>query len=328
VASLLTAACVIFLIANTNLAELGRAVQQTDYRLLSLALAISALTVVAKGLRWSVLYPAWARPSGGLAIVGVAAGQVANWATPFRMGEVLRVGLVSGPGGAHRGRSLAAGIGVLVVEKLLDAALLLLVVAALVLLIGVPDWLSKSVLVTAVVGCALGLGLAYRLRRQSVPHWAALGRAWLARWLPTRAAWLLEEVTALGEGLSAWLTWGQAVRALAWTLVAWGLGGVTNAVVFKSVDVDPKQTLAASLAILAALYGAAVVPTLPGRLGVFQYVCVVTLAPFGVSLAQALVFSLALYVVVYVPPVLIGLGSMLLLGRVPWGRPFARQVRR
>jgi uncharacterized membrane protein YbhN (UPF0104 family) len=139
---------------------------------------------------------------------------------------------------------------------------------------------------------------------------------------------LLDEATALGEGLSAWLTWGQAVRALVWSLVAWGLGGVTNAVVFQSVGVQPKQTLAAALAILAALYGAAVVPTLPGRLGIFQYLCVVTLAPFGVSLEEALVFSLALYIVVYVPPVLIGLGSIVMLGRMPWTRSVARPARR
>ncbi len=122
VASLLTAACVVFLFANTNLVELGRALQQTDFRLLGVALGLSALTVVAKGMRWCVLYPAWARPNVGLAIVGIAAGQVANWAAPFRMGEVLRVGLVSTPGVADGGRSLAAGIGVLIVEKLLDAA--------------------------------------------------------------------------------------------------------------------------------------------------------------------------------------------------------------
>jgi hypothetical protein len=55
---------------------------------------------------------------------------------------------------------------------------------------------------------------------------------------------------------------------------------------------------------------------------------VVTLAPFGVPLEQALVFSLALYIVVYVPPVLIGLGSIVMLGRMPWTRSVARPARR
>jgi uncharacterized membrane protein YbhN (UPF0104 family) len=240
------------------------------------------------------------------------------------MGEVLRVGLASSPVDGDRARSLAAGVGVLVVEKLLDAAVLLVTVAALVLLVGVPEWLSRGVLITAVVGCVVGVAIAFRLRQRGL----VIARTWLARWLPSRAAWLLDEATAVGEGLSAWLTWGQAVRALVWSLVAWGLGGVTNAVVFQSVGVQPKQTLAAALAILAALYGAAVVPTLPGRLGIFQYLCVVTLAPFGVPLEQALVFSLALYIVVYVPPVLIGLGSIVMLGRMPWARSVARPARR
>src|SRR5712692_2218270 len=112
-ASLLTAACVVYLVANTNLADLQRAAQQADYWALSVALLISALTVVAKGLRWYVLYPEWARPSVGLAIAGIAVGQVANWAIPFRVGEALRVGLVSASTPAERGRRLAAGTGVL-----------------------------------------------------------------------------------------------------------------------------------------------------------------------------------------------------------------------
>jgi uncharacterized protein (TIRG00374 family) len=327
VASLLTAGCVVFLFANTNLDEFGRAIQQADYLQLSVALGVSTLIVVAKGLRWCALYPGWARPNVGLAIAGVAAGQVANWAAPFRAGEVLRVGLVSTHVAGDRGRSLAAGIGVLVVEKLLDAGLLLVTVSGMVLLIGVPDWLSRTALVMALLACVVGLGVALRFRELRLIEWGPIGRTWLARWLPSRMTWLVEDANALGEGLSAWLTLRLSVEALVWSLLAWSLGGLTNYMVFRSVDVDPKQMLAATLAILAALYGAAVVPTLPGRLGVFQYVCVVTLAPFGVALEQALVFSLALYVVVYVPPMLIGVASMLFSGPAAWKRPIAHPDR-
>jgi len=325
---LLTAACVVYLVANTNLADLQQAAQEADYWTLSVALLISGLTVVAKGLRWYVLYPGWARPSAALAIAGIAAGQVANWAIPMRVGEALRVGLVSAANPAQRGRSLAAGTGVLVVEKVFDAALLLVTVGGLILLVGVPTWLSTSALLLALAGSAVGVGMALRLRNGSLRNWVEAARSWLGRRMPTRASSLLEDASGFGDGVSAWLTPGRGLQALMWSVVAWVLGGVVNYVVFKSVGLDPGQVVAATLAVLAALYGAAIVPSLPGRVGIFQYLCVAALAPFGVPLAQALVFSLALYLAIYVPPIAIGLASMVFVGSAPWRPPVARADRR
>ena len=198
----------------------------------------------------------------------------------------------------------------LVIEKLLDTALLLVTLAALILLVGVPEWLSRTAVLVAVVGAAVVLGVALWLRRRTPARWLVTAHGWL----PRRAAWLLEGATALGDGLSAWLTAGRAAEAVGLSVLAWGLGAATNYLVFRSIDVAPTHMLLATLAILAALYGAAVVPTLPGRLGVFQYICVITLAPFGVGLIDAVAFSVALYVAVYGPPILIGLGALVLTG--------------
>jgi hypothetical protein len=73
-----------------------------------------------------------------------------------------------------------------------------------------------------------------------------------------------------------------------------------------------KARRAASLAVLVALYGAAVLPALPGRVGIFQSACVVALLPFGLQTETALACALALYCVVYAPPlVLSGLALLL-----------------
>ena len=319
-ASLLTAACLVYLVANTNLAELERAIQRAHYGWLGLALACSVASVIVKGVRWWALYPVWARPSLGLAIAGLATGQVANWAAPWRVGEVMRVGLVAAPGSAAGGgRGVALSVGVLVIEKLLDSATLVLTVAVLVLLVGVPGWLSATALLGAGLACAIGLALAIHLRhRPAVRGWPAV-RAWLARWLPGRLGRLFDDATGLGEGLSAWLAPRLALPALGCSVLAWVLGALTNVLAFASVGLDLPNATAASLAVLAALYGAAVVPTLPGRLGVFQSVCVVTLAPFGVAVEPALVFSFALYLAVYAAPVLIGLAALVFLGPGPLG---------
>jgi uncharacterized protein (TIRG00374 family) len=316
VASLITLACLAVLVSGVNLSELEQAAWKTDYAWLSLALGVGAATIVTKGLRWSILYPAWARPSAALAISGLAAGQVANWAVPWRLGEVLRVGLASTPEPELRGRSVAAGTGVLLVEKMLDAAMLLATVVILVVVVGAPSWLSITAVVTALVGFGAGIGIAIQLKRgSSPPHWIAATKVWLARRLPQSAARLLDNASSVSEGLSSWLTMKIVIVAVVWSLLSWGLGALINYMVFLSAGINPTPAIAAALAVLVAVYGAAVLPSLPGRLGVFQYACVIALAPFGIQVEQALVFSVGLYLVVYVPAIVIGLGSMFVLGR-------------
>jgi uncharacterized membrane protein YbhN (UPF0104 family) len=90
---------------------------------------------------------------------------------------------------------------------------------------------------------------------------------------------------------------------------------MANYFVLSSLDLQ--LGLGPALAVLVALMGSAVIPSLPGRVGVFQYLCVLALLPFGLDFDQALAFSLALYAVVYLPPIMIGLLSAALVGSSP-----------
>jgi glycosyltransferase 2 family protein len=318
IATATTAACVVYLLANTNLGLLAPALQKTNLSWLALALVLSTSTVLIKGVRWWVLYPPDVRPRLGLAIAGISAGQVANWAAPLRLGEVLRVALVASGDPAERGRAVATGTGVLVIEKVLDSAALVLTVAVLVALIGVPLWLSLVVLIGSGVACLAGFALAHQLHHRRSIRAVSTISAWVTRWLPMRAAKVLDGATGVSEGFSAWLGSGIASIVFTTTFAAWAIGAATNYVGFNSVGIDLPEAVAPSLAVLAALYGAAIVPTLPGRFGVFQYVCITTLAPFGVGFEQALVFSIALYTAIYLPPIAIGLASVFFFGWAPW----------
>jgi hypothetical protein len=62
----------------------------------------------------------------------------------------------------------------------------------------------------------------------------------------------------------------------------------------------------AGLALLIVLQVGSVPPSLPGRLGVFNYLTVVTLVWLGADRATAASFSLVLYVIAYLPKVALG----------------------
>jgi hypothetical protein len=81
----------------------------------------------------------------------------------------------------------------------------------------------------------------------------------------------------------------------------------------------------ASLLLLSVLQMSAVVPvpTLPGRMGLFHYLCVLSLSIFGVGREASMSYALILHVLVYAPMMVGGP-----LGMWAWGlrwrdmRPF------
>lgn len=343
VATGLTATCLVALAWQAQLPALASTARQVSYPYLGLALLLSLLSVVCKGARWRRLYPSEERPALGLAVAAVAVGQVANWAIPARAGEVVRLGLVSGQhaggvgsreeeregkprveGGAGTGSSVALGAGVLVAEKLLDGAMLVLAVGLLALLGGLPAWLNALALLLVAAGGG-ALVLAALLRARGTEGGVSAGelaplRAASPLWeVPRPLGGLGHQLRLVEAGLSAWLTPRGAAEVGLLSLLAWGLGGAVNWVALRSLGLAPD--LGPALAVLVALYGGAVLPSLPGRLGVFQYLCVLALLPYGVGLEQALAFSVVLYAAVYLPPLALGLLAATLVGsRLPLPR--------
>jgi uncharacterized protein (TIRG00374 family) len=306
-------ACLILLASEVRVAGVQDAMRRMDYGLLGLAMVVTLLIMLFKAARWRSLYPAPKRPSLRLAIAGIAMGQVANWAVPARLGELIRIGLVSmdSTAAATNSRaSIALSAGVLGAEKLCEGTMLLLTVALLLLLVGVPFAISSAGLLSTAGFCILGIaalvGWRLQLFQVKLPTWLL---ARVQRRIGT--ATLATHARSFGEGLMSWCSPAGLAQAALWSVGIWVLGGVTNAVVMSSLGLP--VGLGASFTLLAALYGAAVIPSVPGRIGVFQYVCVVVLVPFGIEFDDAVAFALALYAVVYLPPLVVGALSVILI---------------
>ena len=87
----------------------------------------------------------------------------------------------------------------------------------------------------------------------------------------------------------------------AYTALTWSLGGMANWAVMRAFGVN---SIDGAVFLLAALMlGSAVVPT-PGRIGVFEGICVAGLTLFGVSADLGLAIGLVLHLVVLVPALL------------------------
>jgi uncharacterized protein (TIRG00374 family) len=256
-----------------------------------LTLVTSLATPVLKAVRWRGLFHPQ-RPALSLARLAelVVIGQAINFMIPGRLGEAARAYLT----GEEAAVSKVYALGTLAAEKLLDLIVLALLALALIPFIALPDWLAARVgpivaaalLATAAAVALLGgrrmwLKIAGRVLRFLPPAQAEVWR--------TRVAAGLDGLAALSHPRAAAAVWG-------WTVLFWLTAAVTNGLLFLAFDLPASPLMA--LFVLAVLQGGVAVPSTPGKIGVFHYLCVLALSVFGVPAATGLGYGLVLHFLV------------------------------
>lgn len=279
------------LVRDLDWSGVWRAFGAADYRWVAVGIAAIIGTFFTRTRRWQALL--WhtrvpARP----AMTALLVGQVVNLALPMRSGDVARAAWIA----PERGTGFPEALGSIAVEKVWD--LLALLACGLVLLVWLPlpDWFARSTEGTALAllvgGGALWAGLHWQ---ETLFHWA--GRL-LARFPVGWDRTLLPLLRRLTNGLEGLRRPGVSGQALLWTALTWGLGALANWAVLAAFGIP---SAAAALFLLAALMVGGTVPV-PGRLGLFEGICVLSLALFDVPRDLALAVGLVLHLVVMGPP--------------------------
>jgi len=279
------------------------------YRFVALALLLVLLSPLLRAARWRLLY----HPDlDGLGVPKLAAvllvSQMLNIVVPARTGELARIYFMNHTAGRNPARTL----GTIVIEKWLDIVMLLVLVSLVPLFVTLPPWFQDS-RTTLGVFAALFFGAALALshgRERVLRLLASVGRFFPAGWRqPVRRA--LE--TGL-QSLDVLRSPRVGLQLQAWSLTIWLLSALVNYVVLRALGIP--LPFAAALFVLVVLQVGVAVPSAPGKLGVFHYLCVLALSVFGIDKSIALGYAVLLYFVVFVPPVVLGaLGLWILMTR-------------
>lgn len=260
-----------------------------------------------RSVRWQRLLQAGETQVGhGLLIPSLLVGQMLNTLLPTRLGELSRVQVVG-----KRGPGRAFVLGTVVVEKFFDMAAYILLLLVLVVLAPLPAWARPGVtgfvitagalfVVLAVAGFNRGRLLAL-LEDHSLPVMPKKWQAALAR----RVQAGMVSMTVLGR-------WQTVAGLLGWSLLIWGIGVLTNQLLFMALDMD--LPVAASILLLVVLQVSVALPSTPGTIGIFESLCVFTLAVYGVDRTLGLSYGLLLHAVAFLLNTLLGLFFMWRLG--------------
>ena len=307
---------------NISVEDFWASINRADWGWVGLALFSVLANTLAKVVRWRVLAASGHMRAGkgqvragfSKLLMALLAGQALNSLYPARVGDLGRA-YAAGENGTER----AFLLGTIALEKILDLLSYGMLLLLVLLLMPLPAWLNRSfygLIAVAVLLAVAALILSHnrtwgkRILKRFQERWPT--------WMPERViAFLRAAYASLDVLRSGW----DLLRVAFWSAVVWGTAVWTNYLVIQALDIqfDGRENgmSAAFLASCLVLVGLTVgisLPSVPGRIGIFEYICVLALAVFGVPQAAAFVYGVLLHSIVFLPSTLAGLISMVILG--------------
>lgn len=283
---------------NVRFDEIRRALGQVELPLLMLAALIFLVSFSVRAVRWRYIL----RPVVQIGLLPVfsllSIGFMANNVLPARLGELVRAYFLSRQMGIRKSLSLAT----IVLERLSDFAALLLSALLVTLFFDMPPAVEHTGIVAGLIFLFFVLLLILiHVRTAAVRHLITMLLSPLG---DARRKSVMERVDAFIRGLLLIRTARGILWTFALSLCVWGLWAVALHETLRAFHID--VPLSARLLILAVVNLGALIPSSPGYVGPYHYLCWVSLSVYGVQKSLAISFSMVLHALWYVPLTCLG----------------------
>lgn len=244
---------------------------------------LMSTTLFLRAIRWRILLLAEGRVSIPLAFWATSAGYFGNNFLPARAGELIRTMMISSRAGLSRMYVLTTALS----ERMIDAITLVVISASVLLLLpSKPGWLAEAAKPFAVLGFCGVLAIA------ALPHFEPLYLRVLG-WLPLqeRLRKKIEHLIAnILLGIRSFHNGRRLTGFLALTALIWCLDAATTIVGAQALGLVIPPPVA--FLLITGLGLGSALPSTPGYVGVYQFVAVSVLTPFGFQRHDAIAYIL------------------------------------
>lgn len=283
IAAVLAAVLLFYSVREVEWRQVGRIAAHARLRYLGLSVAIATGTLILRSIRWRILLNAAGAVSAPAAFWATAAGYFGNNFLPARAGELVRTLMIASRFGLDSAYVLATALS----ERVADAVALVAIAAvALFTLPARPGWTAAAAKPLAILGIVGVLTIAVLPRLESLGR-KVIGRAPLPLSVRPRLVSVMEQAL---RGMRAFHDAQRLVGFVGLTVVIWSLDAlgtvVGGAALGLAIPVPVAFLLLASLGLGSAL------PSTPGYVGIYQFVAVTVLTPFGFSRTDAIAYIL------------------------------------
>ena len=281
----------------------ANALRNTRLSMVVAALLLTAATLALSTTRWWLLFAPEHRERNWWVLAGaILIGQTANVVIPGRIGEIARMFLV----GTRERVSKARVAATIVVEKVTDLAVFAVCVGYVLVAMTLPSWMMRSgtaltvtsaILVVVILGFSFWSGTLLRLIESIARH---LPERWGRRLIALSEAAL--------DGLKSLRDWraGLMIWFLAALILLFSIG--VNYILFFALGLPLSPVAAVFLTVVLRIGSAP--PSLPGRVGLLQYLVILALGAFGVDRTTALTYSFVMYAVGVLPVLIAGVACL------------------
>jgi uncharacterized protein (TIRG00374 family) len=291
VAALLAAALLYYSLRGIAWRQVARIVASASPGRLALAAGIGTVTLFLRACRWRILLNAEGTVNVPTAFWATSAGYFGNNFLPARAGELVRTFMISSRSGLDNTYVLATALS----ERVADAVVLV-VISAVVLLIlpAQTGWLAAAARPFAILGLLGVLGIVV------LPLLGSVGVRVL-EWAPLPHAVRPRLITAMEHGLRGMRAFHDARRLLGFlglTVLIWSLDAI--GIVIGGAALGFRIPIAVAFLLLSGLGLGSALPSTPGYVGIYQFVAVTVLTPFGFSRTDAIAYILVAQALMYV----------------------------
>lgn len=292
-------ACLVWIFHDLHFNQVLKTMKDINWWLIPLAVVFDILSYASQGMRWKLLL----HPQGSISVIkttqAIYAGLFTNEILPLRVGEVVRMYLVS------RWMSVKFILVVpsLVMERFFDGIWLALAIGLAAIFFPLPEKLLEAEEALGVIIIVLTIIIVYVIFRKGEKISTEDISQPAVRWKPIRLISATIARLAIGIkdiGLSKHFYLSFFVSSGIWIfqLISYWL-------VMRAYGIH--LSIFAGTVVFLILHLGTAIPNAPSNVGTYQFFTIVGLSLFNVDKTVATGFSLVVFFILTVPLWIIGL---------------------
>jgi uncharacterized protein (TIRG00374 family) len=265
--------------------EVWRTLAATQLSYVAAMVIVTTGSLFLRAIRWRVLLQAAGPVRVSTAYWATCAGYFGNNFLPARAGEVVRTMMVDYEAGLGRTFVLTTALS----ERTVDAIALVLISSLVLLTLPVrPGWYAAAAKPFAIIGICGVFGIAILPKLDRFWH-HLLDRAPVPERFRGKVKQILEQVLS---GFRAFHDARRLFGFIGLTAVIWSLDAVSS--IMGAHALDLQLTFPMAFLLLTGLGLGSALPSTPGYVGIYQFVAVEVLTPFGFPRAPVIAFTFLL----------------------------------
>lgn len=287
---------------KTDFSQMLDSFRKANYWLFIPATLATIFAHWVRALRWRYFLNSVKRVPLGSLFSATLIGYMGNTVLPAHLGELFRANVIG-----HREKiSTSSTLATIVIERILDVLALLIIMVLTLLIYPFPEWVTRSGYIMFIL--TIGLFVFLVLLKQQNQNSIRLMRFFL-KLLPEKIAMRLEAmITAFIEGINGMRRKRDYLIVLLLSFLIWFGYWLNLHIIMYAFGFFETYSINAvsSLVLLVITTISVVVPSSPGYVGTYHYLCQLSLELFGVPRSVGLSYAFVAHGLSILPTAIIG----------------------